>query len=78
MALDRDPPRYAFRLKDLRDWHILEAQCWKCGHKADLAPADVMRGRSALLTLNDIEPMLRCRKCGLSRCTISVRAMPRN
>jgi hypothetical protein len=28
------PPRYAFRLEDLRVWHIVEAACPVCRHRA--------------------------------------------
>jgi hypothetical protein len=30
----REPPRYDFRLEDLRAWHLVEASCRRCRHKA--------------------------------------------
>jgi putative SOS response-associated peptidase YedK len=33
----REPPRYDFRLEDLRAWHLVEAFCRHCRHRATVA-----------------------------------------
>ena len=39
------PPRYAFRLEDLRVFHLVRAHCHACGHKAVIANAALLQGR---------------------------------
>ena len=36
------PPRYAFRLEDLRVFHHVRASCHACGHKAIIANAALL------------------------------------
>ena len=36
----REPPRYDFRLEDLRAWHLVEASCRRCRHKATMGSPD--------------------------------------
>ena len=40
------PPRYAFRLEDLRVFHLVRASCHACGHKA-IIPNATLLGRLA-------------------------------
>jgi hypothetical protein len=49
---NRLPPRYAFRLEDLRAWHV------------ELTPAALTRSRPGYTRLVDLEGRLRCRQCG--------------
>jgi len=42
------PPRYAFRLEDLRVFHFVRASCHACGHKAIIANAALLQGRKSL------------------------------
>jgi hypothetical protein len=42
---NRLPPRYAFRLEDLRAWHVVRVSCRSCRHRAELAPAALTRSR---------------------------------
>jgi len=61
----REPPRYDFRLEDLRAWHLVEASCRRCRHKATIAHELLMRGRPNYTRLSDLERALRCRRCGI-------------
>ena len=58
------PPRYAFRLEDLRVFHLVRANCHACGHKAVIANAALLQGRPGYTRLMELERQLRCRKCG--------------
>jgi hypothetical protein len=58
------PAHYAFRLEDLRGWHVVRVSCRTCRHKAEIAPATLMRGHPGYTRLVDREGQLRCRKCG--------------
>jgi len=58
------PPRYDFRLEDLRAWHLVEASCRRCRHKATIAHELLMRSRPSFTRLFDIERALLCRRCG--------------
>jgi hypothetical protein len=40
------PPRYAFRLEDLRVFHQVRASCRACGHKAIVTNATLLQGRA--------------------------------
>src|ERR1700680_1915709 len=45
---NRLPPRYAFRLEDLRVWHVVRVSCRICRHRADIISAALTRaGRAA-------------------------------
>lgn len=58
------PPRYAFRVEDLRVWHEVEAACPNCRHHAVIDHASLTRGRPNHMRLVDLEMKLRCRRCG--------------
>jgi hypothetical protein len=58
------PSRCAFRLEDLRAWHVVEAACPDCRHRAAIEHARLARGRPPHTTLADLEMKLRCRRCG--------------
>lgn len=62
--MDRMPPRYAFRLEDLRTWHVVEAMCGGCRHRAVLDHTSLTHGRPNSMRLADLETKLRCRRCG--------------
>lgn len=55
----REPPRYEFRLEDLRAWHLVEAFCRHCRHRATVAHELLMRGRPTYTRLFDLERALR-------------------
>jgi hypothetical protein len=57
-------PRYAFRLEDLRSWHVVEAVCIRCSHRAVIDHARLTQGRPSSVLLNDLENKLRCLRCG--------------
>ena len=40
------PPRYAFRLEDLRAFHLVVASCRGCGHKAIIPNITLLQGRA--------------------------------
>jgi hypothetical protein len=58
------PPRYAFRLEDLRAFHLVRVSCHACAHKAVIAPATLLQRRPGYTRLMSLERQLRCRKCG--------------
>ena len=75
----REPPRYDFRLEDLRAWHLVEASCRRCRHKATIAHELLMRGRPSFTRLFDLERALRCERCGArGQASLAVRPRPRD
>jgi hypothetical protein len=58
------PPRYAFRLEDLRAFHLVRASCHACANKAIVPHAALLRGRPGYARLIELERQLRCRRCG--------------
>jgi hypothetical protein len=73
------PPRYAFRLEDLRAWHVVRVSCGSCRHKAEIAPAVLTRSWPGYTRLVDLEGRLRCRKCGArGRASLEVELRPRD
>jgi hypothetical protein len=76
---NRLPPRYAFRLEDLRVWHVIRVSCRGCRHKAELAPAALTRSQPGYTRLVDLERRLRCRNCGArGRGSLEVELRPRD
>lgn len=63
-AMTKLPPRYAFRLEDLRVWHEVEATCLNCRHRAVIDHARLTQGQPNYARLVDLEMKLRCRRCG--------------
>ena len=59
------PPRYAFRLEDLRVFHLVRASCVACGHKATIPNAALLQGRPGYMRLTDLERHLSCQRCGV-------------
>lgn len=57
-------PYYAFRLDDLRAWHVVVATCGQCRHEAPIRHPLLTGGRPRYTRLRDLEPKLRCRRCG--------------
>jgi hypothetical protein len=58
------PPHYAFRLEDLRAFHLVRASCYGCAHKAIIPNGKLLQGRLGYTRLISLERQLRCRKCG--------------
>lgn len=79
-AVDRPPSD--FRLKELCQWRIVEAVCWRCRRSGQVDHRVLMRGRVAETRLVDLERYLRCTQCdwlGIEADhTILVRMAPRN
>jgi hypothetical protein len=76
---NRLPPRYAFRLEDLRVWHVVRVSCESCRHKAEIAPTALTRNRPGYTRLVDLEGRLRCRNCGArGRASLEVELRPRD
>jgi DNA-directed RNA polymerase subunit RPC12/RpoP len=73
------PPRYDFRLEDLRLFHLVLASCRACGHKAILANSALQQGRPNYRRLADLERQLRCQKCGArGKASLEVEFRPRD
>ena len=49
------PPRYAFRLEDLRVFHLVRASCHACGHKDVVPNAALLQGRPGYTRLMSLE-----------------------
>jgi hypothetical protein len=43
----RVPPRYDFRLEDLRVFHLVRASCHACGHKEVIPNTSLLQGQPA-------------------------------
>jgi hypothetical protein len=75
------PPRYAFRLEDLRVFHLVRASCHACAHKAIIPNALLLQGAARLhyTRLVSLERQLRCRKCGArGKASLEVELRPRD
>ena len=73
------PPRYAFRLEDLRRWHVVEAVCPTCRHRAAIDHGRLTNGRPNHMRLADLEMKLRCLQCGCrGGHKLTVRLRPRD
>lgn len=57
-------PRYAVRLGELRQWHILRATCVRCRHVGIVEPTRLRCRWSEHTRLIELERKLRCTKCG--------------
>jgi hypothetical protein len=73
------PPRYVFRLEDLRVFHLVRASCHACGHKAIVPNATLLQGRPVYTRLMSLERQLRYRKCGArGKAALDVELRPRD
>ena len=73
------PPRYDFRLEDLRGFHLVLASCRACGHKAIIANSALQQGRPNYTRLSDLERRLCCQKCGArGKASLEVELRPRD
>jgi hypothetical protein len=73
------PPRYDFRLEDLRAFHLVCASCHACAHKAIIPNATLQQGRPNYTRLVSLERQLRCRKCGArGKASLDVKLGPRD
>ena len=73
------PPRYAFRLEDLRTFHLVRPSCHACGHKAIVPNAALSQGQPGYTRLMALERQLLCGKCGArGRASLEVEFRPRD
>jgi hypothetical protein len=73
------PPRYDFRLEDLRAFHLVRAHCQACGRKAVIPNAALLRGRPSYTRLTSLERRLRCRECGVrGKASLDMEFRPRD
>ena len=73
------PPRYAFRLEDLRVFHLVRASRHACGHKAIIPEAALLQRRPGYTRLMALERQLRCRNCGAKgKASLDVELRPRD
>jgi hypothetical protein len=72
------PPRYDFRLEDLRAWHVVEASCRRCRHRAPVAHGALLRDRLPYTRLFELERALRCQRCGArGQASLAIKLRPR-
>ena len=72
-------PRYQVRLEDLRDWHVLEVTCGRCGREGVVYPSHLRRRLPGYTRLLELEKRFACRACGnRTYNTWRVMAMSRN
>ncbi len=57
-------PRYQLRLEDLRDWHVIEVTCGRCGRQGVVYPASLQRRLKGYIRLIDLERRYACKTCG--------------
>jgi hypothetical protein len=73
------PPRYAFRLEDLRVFHQVRASCHACGRKSIIPNTTLLQGRPGYTRLMSLERQLRCQKCGSrGKASLDVELRPRD
>ena len=73
------PPRYAFRLEDLRLFHQVRASCRACGHKSVIPNVALLQGRPGYTRLMSLERQLRCQRCGArGEASLDVEFRPRD
>ena len=73
------PPRYDFRLEDLRAFHLVRASCHACAHKAVILHATLQQGRPNYTRLMSLERQLRSRNCGTrGKASLDVEFRPRD
>ena len=73
------PPRYAFRIEDLRVFHFVGASCHACGQKAIIANAALLQGGPGYTRLMSLERQLRCQRCGArGKASLDVELRPRD
>ena len=64
MTITGVPPRYDFRLENLRVFHLVVASCRAWGRKPIIANAALQQGRPNYTRWMDLECWLRRQKCG--------------
>jgi hypothetical protein len=57
-------PKYAIRLSDLCEEHIITAVCFRCGHRERMPLATLTWERPGSMFLTRLEAKLRCLLCG--------------
>lgn len=72
-------PKYAIRLRDLREWHRVTARCLQCSHAVEFGGDFLAWERPPTTFLTELEPKLRCTRCGNRQGnTLAVRMVSRN
>lgn len=70
-------PPENIRGHELREWHVVECQCWHCSHIRVVPHALMKRGKRGEQTLADMN--FRCQWCGeTGPHKLTVYALPRN
>ena len=59
-------PRYAVRVGDLRDWHVLRVRCERCKHEGSIYPARLRARAHESARLVDLAARFRCQHCKAS------------
>ena len=57
-------PRYAVRLRDLREWHLIRVTCAQCRHEGTVTASLLARRQPEYTRLVELETRFRCTQCG--------------
>lgn len=77
MDQDRRIPLNQIRVGELKERHVVTAQCWKCKHVATIPNARLRRARPAMMLLIDVSFRMRCTACGTRGAqSLSVDVLP--
>lgn len=72
-------PLYDFRVEDLRQWHIVEAICFRCRRTALVRHEAITRGVRGTERITNLFRKLKCTNCGNREDNrLAVRLMSRN
>jgi hypothetical protein len=58
------PPLYSARIEDLREWHVVVAQCNACRHEGSVPPARLTKRVPHHERLLNVRRFLKCTECG--------------
>jgi hypothetical protein len=58
------PPLYSARIEDLREWHVVVAQCHRCRHEGAVPPVRLTGRFGRHERLLEVRRFLKCTECG--------------
>lgn len=55
---------YAFQMKDLNDWYVLQVICTDCSYEAKVYPTGIKGRLKPDQSIMDLRGLLKCSRCG--------------